>query len=94
MDFMHDQLQNGRCVRQLNVTDDFNREGLGMEIDFPLPPGRVTRVLDNIIEWRAKPAEIRCDNGQEYISDKLFRNGRLKKHCDTVYSTRQAPAKR
>ena len=44
MEFMHDQLQNGRSVRQLNVIDDFNREGLGMEIDFfPLFQGAVVR---------------------------------------------------
>ena len=71
MDFMHDQLQNGRCVRLLNVIDDFNREGLGMEIDFSLPSERVIRTLDQIIEWRGSPEEIRCDNGPEYISAKL-----------------------
>lgn len=68
MDFMQDQLRDGRCVRLLNVLDDFNREGLGIEIDFSMPAQRVTRVLDNIIEWRGKPQEIRCDNGPEYIS--------------------------
>ncbi len=68
MDFMHDQLQNGRSVRILNVIDDFNREGLGIEIDFSLPSERVIRVLEQIIEWRGSPKEIRCDNGPEYIS--------------------------
>jgi putative transposase len=68
MDFMHDQLQNGRCIRLLNVIDDFNREGLGIEIDFSLPSERVIRVLENIIEWRGCPREIRCDNGPEYVS--------------------------
>lgn len=71
MDFMHDQLQNGRCVRLFNVIDDFNREALGMEIDFSLPSERVIRALEQIIEWRGCPAEIRCDNGPEYISSKL-----------------------
>lgn len=71
MDFMHDQLQNGRCTRLLNVIDDFNREGLGMEIDFSLPSERVIRTLEQIIEWRGYPKEIRCDNGPEYISTKL-----------------------
>ena len=37
MDFMHDQLQDGRTFRLLNVIDDFNREALGKEIDFDLP---------------------------------------------------------
>ena len=35
MDFMHDQLDNGRSYRLLNVLDDFNREGLAIEVDFP-----------------------------------------------------------
>lgn len=73
MDFMHDQLQNGRSVRLFNVIDDFNREGLGMEIDFSLPSERVIRALDQIIEWRGRPGEIRCDNGPEYISITLQR---------------------
>lgn len=71
MDFMHDQLQNGRCIRLLNVIDDFNREGLGIEIDFSLPAERVVRTLEQIIEWRGCPQEIRCDNGPEYISARL-----------------------
>ena len=71
MDFMHDQLQNGHCVRLLNVINDFNREGLGMEIDFSLPSERVIRTLEQIIEWRGCPGEIRCDNGPEYISSTL-----------------------
>jgi putative transposase len=71
MDFMHDQLQNGRCIRLLNVIDDFNREGLGIEIDFSLPAERVERALEQIIEWRGQPKEIRCDNGPEYVSARL-----------------------
>lgn len=71
MDFMRDQLQNGRCIRLLNVIDDFNREGLGIEIDFSLPAERVERTLEQTIEWRGCPEEIRCDNGPEYISARL-----------------------
>lgn len=68
MDFMHDQLQDVRCIRLLNVMDDFNREGRGIEIDFSLPSERVIRALENIIERRDCPREIRCDNGPEYVS--------------------------
>ena len=68
MDFMHDQLENGRSFRLLNVIDDFNREALSIEVDFSLPAERVIRSLDRVIEWRGKPRAIRCDNGPEYIS--------------------------
>ncbi len=68
MDFMHDQLADGRSIRLLNVIDDYNREGLVIDIDFSLPSERVIRSLDQVIEWRGKPQAIRCDNGPEYIS--------------------------
>jgi len=71
MDFMHDSLSDRRSFRLLNVNDDFNREGLGIEVDFSLPAERVIRTLEQIIEWRGKPAAIRCDNGPEYISATL-----------------------
>jgi len=72
MDFMHDQLSDGRSFRLFNVIDDFNREGLDIEADLSLPAARVIRSLEQIIEWRGKPTAIRCDNGPEYISSTLI----------------------
>jgi putative transposase len=71
MDFMADQLSDGRSIRTLNFLDDFNREGLCIEVDFSLPAERVVRCLNQIIEWRGKPKAIRIDNGPEYVSGKL-----------------------
>ncbi len=71
MDFMHDQLSNGRIIRLFNVIDDFNREALGIEVDFSLPSERVIRSLEQIIAWHGCPGVIRCDNGPEYISAAL-----------------------
>ena len=68
MDFMHDKLTDGRSFRTFNVLDDFNREGLGIEVDFSLPSARVIRSLEQIMGWRGKPTAIRCDNGPEYVS--------------------------
>jgi putative transposase len=72
MDFMADRLGDGRAFRLLNVLDDFNREGLGIEVDFSLPAERVIRSLERIMEWRGRPGSIRVDNGPEYISGKLI----------------------
>lgn len=64
MDFMHDQLDDGRGLR-LNVIEDCSRDGLGTELDFSLPSTRVIRNLQRIIERRAKPESIRCDHGPD-----------------------------
>ena len=71
MDFMSDSLTDGRSLRTFNVVDDYNREGLGIEVDFSLPSTRVIRSLEQLIEWRGKPDALRCDNGSEYISQAL-----------------------
>lgn len=68
MDFMHDQLSDGRKYRLFNVIDDFRREGLAIEAGFSLPAIRVIRALNQLIEWRGLPKVIRCDNGPEFIS--------------------------
>ena len=68
IDFMHDQLADGRNFRLFNVIDDYKREGLIIEAGFSLPTLRVTRALNQLLEWRGKPIAIRCDNGPEFIS--------------------------
>lgn len=68
MDFMHDQLEDGRNFRLFNLIDDCNREALGMEIDFLLLSVRIIRMLVQIIEWLGQPDVIRYDNGPENIS--------------------------
>ena len=71
LDFMSDSLSNGRAFRTLNVIDDFNREGLWIEVDTSLPAERLVRVLDMLALWRGYPQQIRIDNGPELISKKL-----------------------
>lgn len=71
IDFMQDRLTDGRKFRLLNIIDDFNRESLAVEVDTSLPSLRVIRVLERLVSHRGKPANIRCDNGPEFISHKL-----------------------
>jgi putative transposase len=71
LDFMSDSLSNGRTFRTLNVIDDYNREALWIEVDTCLPAERVVRVLEQLLDWRGKPTQIRMDNGPELISRRL-----------------------
>jgi putative transposase len=72
IDFMHDQLVDDRKYRLFNVIDDFKREGLAIEASFSFPSLRVIRALENLLEWRSKPAVIRCDNGPEFTSHQFI----------------------
>lgn len=63
LDFTSDNLTGGRKFRTLNVVDDYNREALGIEIDYSLPARRVTRLLDQLVERYGKPERLRSDNG-------------------------------
>lgn len=71
LDFMSDSLTDGRSYRTLNVTDDFNREALAIEVDHSLPSARVVRVLDQIAEERGYPRKLRSDNGPEFVAQAL-----------------------
>ena len=71
MDFMSDSLTDGRSIRAFNVVDDYNLEGLNIDVDLSMPARRVIQSLERLIEWRGKPNSIRCDNGHEYISQQL-----------------------
>ncbi len=68
MDFMSDSLASGNRFRTLNVLDDCNREALVIEIATSISAKRVTRTLEQLIDWRGKPASIRVDNGPEFTS--------------------------
>lgn len=55
MDVMSDSLGDSRKIRTFNAIYGYNREGLGIELDFSVPVARVVRSLEQIIEWRGKP---------------------------------------
>ena len=69
---MSDALADGRKIRTFNVIDDYNREGLAIDVDLSLPSARVIRALEQVIEWRGKPAAIRCVNGPGLLSGPLI----------------------
>jgi putative transposase len=72
MDFIVDGLATGRMVRILSVVDAYTRECLALEVDTSLGSGRVTRVLERLIEERGHPEALRSDNGPEFCSRRML----------------------
>jgi len=73
LDFLHDQLSDGRRFRILAIVDDFTRECLCLVADTSLSGLRVGRELDAIIARRGKPAGCVSDNGTELTSMAILR---------------------
>lgn len=72
LDFVSDQMLDGRRFRILAVVDDATRECLTLVADTSLSGARVVRELDAIITWRGKPACIVSDNGTELTSNAVL----------------------
>lgn len=72
LDFVSDQLTDGRRFRVLTIVHDCTRECLGLVADTSLSGLRVARELDRIIEGRGKPKMIVSDNGSELTSNAIL----------------------
>jgi len=72
LDFVHDQMANGRRFRILNVVDDITRECLTTVVDTSISGQRVARELTMVIARRGKPGMIVSDNGTELTSNAIF----------------------
>src|SRR5215475_12988183 len=68
LDFVHDQLTDGRRLCILAIVDDFTRECLALVADTSISGLRVGRELDAIVVRRGKPAACVSDNGTELTS--------------------------
>lgn len=68
LDFVADQLIDGRRFRVLVIVDDFTRECLALVVDTSLSGQRVVRELDALIALRGRPLMVVSDNGTELTS--------------------------
>jgi putative transposase len=66
MDFLFDELANGRRIKTLTVVDDCSKEAVSIVVDTSIPALYVTRVLDQVAAERGLPKVIRTDNGPEF----------------------------
>lgn len=71
MDFVHDQLANGRAFRVLTVVDSWSRESVVLETGFRLTGESVAQALARASQCRSLPRSITVDHGTEFTSRAL-----------------------
>lgn len=72
LDFVSDQLTDGRRFRILTVVDECTRECLALVADTSLSGSRVARELDRLMIERGKPKMVVSDNGIELTSNAIL----------------------
>ena len=71
MDFVHDQLFDGKKIRVLTVVDTFTRFSPAIDVRFAYKGVDVVDTLERVAQEVGYPQTIRLDNGPEFISREL-----------------------
>ncbi len=71
MDFMSDELYDGRRIRLLTLVDNFTRESPAIWVGRSIGGLRVAEVLEGLALEQRLPKIIRVDNGPEFTSKVL-----------------------
>ena len=69
MDFVHDQLFNGRRLRALTIVDNFTRYCYAIEVKTSFKGIDVAEVMESLkMKYNVTPKRIQIDNGSEFTS--------------------------
>lgn len=72
MDFVHDQLFDGKKIRALTVVEIFSRFCLTISVQKSFTSACVAKIMDSLKEkFGTVPTTIRLDNGPEFIGKEL-----------------------
>ncbi len=71
MDFVHDQLIDGRPFRVLTVVDQWSRQSLLLACDFSLTGKRVVSAFEQHVLPQQLPQSLTVDHGTEFTSKAL-----------------------
>ncbi len=77
MDFVSDwvvgaQTQgNDKQIRVVNIMDECSRRALWTQAHKSISAKKLVAILNQVVAYRGKPKYIRCDNGPEFISNRL-----------------------
>ncbi len=70
-DFVSAMTHDGRKLRMLTLIDEYTRECLAIRVARRLGSYEVIEALADVMLWRGIPANIRSDNGPEFVAKEL-----------------------
>jgi len=94
MDFIADQLFDGRAFRILTVVDCHTRESLAIVPRVSFRAYQVVETLDEIAWSRDRPKSLRVDNGPEFAGRVLDQWAYLNRVEDRLLPARNARGQR
>ena len=71
MDFLSDQLFDGRQIRVLTIVDNVTRISPAIDVRLSYRGADVVATLERMASAYGRPKRIRVDNGPEFISKEL-----------------------
>lgn len=78
MDFVHDQLFNGKRIRALTIVDNFSRFCYAIEVKNTFTGINVAEIMENLkAKYAIVPQRIQVDNGTEFTSKDFDRWAQL-----------------
>jgi putative transposase len=68
LDFQFDQTSICRVLKYLNITDEFSKEALAIEVERSMSGDDIVTVMEALINIHGAPEFVRMDNGTELTS--------------------------
>ena len=69
LDFAYDQTADCRTLKYLNITDEFTKHALAIEVERSITGDDIVAVLERLIMIHGAPGYVRMDNGTEMTSN-------------------------
>ena len=69
LDFQFDQTSDCRVLKYLNITDEFSKEALAIEVERSMSGDDIVTILERLINVHGAPEFVRMDNGTEMTSN-------------------------
>ena len=77
LDFAYDQTADRRTLKYLNITDEFTKQALAIEVERSMTGDGIVAVLERLIMTPGAPGFVRIDNGTEMTSNAVADSCRL-----------------